>query len=143
MISFRLIAPQGCDTVPVGCAPSGQGQPAPVRRSESDPEVVDTLETTAADNGGLAIQLPGQNKAPKMAQSGKEIVLPDRNPVPDQLQLALYQEALRRAAGMADVLAVEMECGILGDQGGPEALRLLAAVLRIASADMLAPAGHA
>lgn len=56
------------------------------------------------------------------------------NSLPDDLQLALAEQALQRAAatiaGQAECLASEMEDGALADQGGPEALRLLAAVLR-------------
>ncbi len=52
----------------------------------------------------------------------------------DELQIALSTEALRRAvnsvADQAELLASEMEAGVLADRGGPDALRLLAAVLR-------------
>ena len=52
----------------------------------------------------------------------------------DDLQLALAEQALHRAAetiaGQAESLAAEMETGSLTDQGGPAALRLLAAVIR-------------
>ena len=52
----------------------------------------------------------------------------------DEAQLALSGEALRRAvdtlAGQAELLADEIETGGLADRGGPEALRLLAAVVR-------------
>ena len=52
----------------------------------------------------------------------------------DDLQLALAEQALHRAAetiaGQAESLAAEMETGSLTDQGGPDALRLLAAVIR-------------
>ena len=52
----------------------------------------------------------------------------------DDLQLALAEQALQRAAetiaGQAESLATEMEVGSLTDQGGPDALRLLAAVIR-------------
>ena len=56
------------------------------------------------------------------------------NNLPDDLQLALAEQALQRAAAtianQAECLASEMDSGTLTDQGGPEALRLLAAVLR-------------
>lgn len=56
------------------------------------------------------------------------------NSLSDDLQLALAEQALQRAAatiaGRAECLTAEMEAGALADQGGPEALRLLAAVLR-------------
>ena len=52
----------------------------------------------------------------------------------DDLQLALSSAALRRAvdtiADQAELLAGEMEMGVLADRGGPDALRLLAAVVR-------------
>ncbi len=54
--------------------------------------------------------------------------------LPDDLQLDLAGQALLRAAeiiaGQAECLAGEMEAGTLIDQGGPDALRLLAAVVR-------------
>lgn len=56
----------------------------------------------------------------------------------DDLQLALAEQALQRAAetiaGQAEDLAAEMEVGSLTDQGGPDALRLLAAVIRATNA---------
>lgn len=56
----------------------------------------------------------------------------------DDLQLALAEQALQRAAdtiaGQAESLATEMEVGSLTDQGGPDALRLLAAVIRATNA---------
>lgn len=52
----------------------------------------------------------------------------------DDLQLALAQQALMRAtetiAGHAETLAAVMEQGDLMDRGGPDALRLLACVVR-------------
>jgi hypothetical protein len=41
------------------------------------------------------------------------------------------------------MLAAEMECGLVSDEGGVEALRLLAAVVRFADTDRYGPAGHA
>lgn len=65
----------------------------------------------------------------------------------EELQLALAREALRRAAETlaehAELLALEMETGALRDQGGPEALRLFAAVVRATTEDGLGPVGHA
>lgn len=53
----------------------------------------------------------------------------------DTLQLALSQEALRRASAIiaeqAELLAAEMEAGRLEDRGGADALRLLAAIIRL------------
>ena len=74
-------------------------------------------------------------------------MFPDWNHLPDDLQLVLAREALHRAATtiatQAEVLADEMERGSLADLGGPEALRLFAAVVRVGGRDALAPAGHA
>ena len=50
-------------------------------------------------------------------------------------QLMLAQEALLRAgellAAQAECLASEMEGGTLHDRGGPDALRLFAALIRV------------
>jgi hypothetical protein len=71
----------------------------------------------------------------------------DWNQLPEALQIALSREALHRAsttiAVQAEVLADEMECGGLADRGGPDALRLFAAVIRVSGQDELAPIGHA
>ncbi|MDA8252653.1 MAG: hypothetical protein M0Z28_26270 [Rhodospirillales bacterium] len=71
----------------------------------------------------------------------------DWDALPEQLQLALAQEAMRRAAdtiaGQAETLAGEIEDGSLADRGGPDALRLLAAVVRLAARDKLVPCGSA
>jgi len=52
----------------------------------------------------------------------------------DEAQLALSREALQQAAdtmvGQAESLAEEMRQGTLADRGGPEALTLLAAIVR-------------
>jgi hypothetical protein len=65
----------------------------------------------------------------------------------DDLQLTLSREALRRAAETladhAELLAAEMDAGTLLDQGGPEALRLFAAVVRATNKDDFACVGHA
>lgn len=67
--------------------------------------------------------------------------------LPDETQLVLSREALRRAAetlaAHAELLAREMEAGSLLDQGGPEALRLFAAVVRATNAEAFGPIGHA
>ena len=67
--------------------------------------------------------------------------------LPDDMQLTLSREALRRAAETladhAELLATEMEAGTLLDQGGPEALRLFAAVVRATNRDGFATAGTA
>jgi hypothetical protein len=67
--------------------------------------------------------------------------------LPDELQLVLAREALRRAAETlaehAELLAFEMEGGTLQDRGGPDALRLFASVVRATSLDSLGPVGRA
>ena len=76
-------------------------------------------------------------------------MLCDWNLLSEDLQLILSREALRRAvetvASQAEILAAEMEEGGLSDLGGPEALRLLAAVARATGNESLAlrAAGHA
>lgn len=69
------------------------------------------------------------------------------NTLPDDMQLVLSREALRRAAETlaehAELLAEEMESGTLTDRGGPDALRLFAAVVRATNADTFGPVGHA
>ena len=64
----------------------------------------------------------------------------------DDLQLMVSREALRRASDIiaehADELATEIEIGALSDRGGPEALRLLAAIVRL-GADVRTTIGQA
>ncbi len=65
----------------------------------------------------------------------------------EDLQLVLAQQAFVKAietiAGQAETLAEVMEDGELRDRGGPDALRLLAAVVRATGPAHLAVAGHA
>ena len=67
--------------------------------------------------------------------------------MPDDLQLTLAREALRRAADTlaehAEILALEMEAGALHDRGGPDALRLFANVVRATTLETAEAAGHA
>lgn len=69
------------------------------------------------------------------------------NTLTEEAQLVLSREALRRAAETlaehALLLAEEMERGTLSDRGGPDALRLFAAVVRATNEDALGPVGHA
>jgi Mor family transcriptional regulator len=71
----------------------------------------------------------------------------DWSSLPDELQLALSREALRRAAETladhAEILAREMEQGALLDRGGPDALRLFAAVVRATNRDAFGAVGQA
>lgn len=72
---------------------------------------------------------------------------PDWDGLPEAVQLLLAREAMQRAAetiaGQAETLAGEMEEGTLADRGGPEALRLLAAVVRLSARDPKVPCGTA
>ncbi len=74
-------------------------------------------------------------------------MLADWNLLSDDLQLTVAHEALAHAAetlaAQAEVLATEMEAGALADRGGPAALRLFAAVVRVNGQDRLMPVGHA
>ena len=74
-------------------------------------------------------------------------MLADWTKLSTDLQLTLAREALRRAAQtiafQAETLAEEMETGRLSDRGGPDALRLLAAVVRATGNDEFAVVGHA
>lgn len=75
-------------------------------------------------------------------------MLQDWTMLSDESQIVLTQQALLRAsetiAQQAELLAHEMEQGHLRDHGGPEALRLLAAVVRVTGCDhALSPAHHA
>jgi hypothetical protein len=72
-------------------------------------------------------------------------MLRDWHGLSDDMQLVLTQQALLRAAEtiaqQAELLAEEMDSGNLHDRGGPDALRLLAAVVRVSGCDNVA--GHA
>jgi hypothetical protein len=65
----------------------------------------------------------------------------------DEMQIVLAQEAMIRAAAtladQAELLGLEMEAGTLRDRGGPDALRLFAAIVRATNADIMGPVGHA
>ena len=71
----------------------------------------------------------------------------DWNILPEETQLELSRQALQHAVqhivGKAELLAEEMEHGRLHDAGGPDALRLLARVMRATGDDDFAVAGHA
>ncbi|WP_084698685.1 hypothetical protein [Muricoccus aerilatus] len=63
------------------------------------------------------------------------------------VQLALAQGAMQKAAALlaehAELLAAEMDAGALHEEGGPEALRLFAAVVRTINGDGWATVGNA
>lgn len=65
----------------------------------------------------------------------------------DELQATLATQAMREAiesvASQAETLAREMETGSIADRGGPDALRLLAALVRVASQATVPEAGNA
>ncbi|TPG55764.1 hypothetical protein EAH89_14410 [Roseomonas nepalensis] len=65
---------------------------------------------------------------------------------PDARQL-LAQGAMQRAAALlaqhAELLAAEMEAGALLDDGGPEALRLFATLVRATNGDDWVTVGNA
>ena len=71
----------------------------------------------------------------------------DWHALPEPLQLVLAQESMRRAAAtladQAELLAHEMDAGTLVDHGGPDALRLFAAIIRSTNAHALGPVGNA
>lgn len=74
-------------------------------------------------------------------------MLADWNVLSEDLQLFVSHEAMRQAAeivaGQAETLAGEIELGTLSDQGGPDALRLLAAIVRVAGQDGFTGVGRA
>lgn len=69
------------------------------------------------------------------------------NRLPEPHQLALADAALREAvvtlAEQANTLADAIEAGVLRDQGGADALRLLVRLMHATSRETLLPAGHA
>ena len=60
----------------------------------------------------------------------------------DPRDLASLRQAAETLAGQAELLAGEMESGTIADCGGPEALRLLAAVVRLGGWSALRVSGH-
>jgi hypothetical protein len=62
------------------------------------------------------------------------MTIADWNVLSEELQVVLSREALKRATAtvalQAEMLASEMEAGILADRGGPDALRLFATLMR-------------
>ena len=70
----------------------------------------------------------------------------DWHALSNETQLILARAALHRAAetiaGQAELLAEEIDSGVLSDPGGADALRLLAAVVRGAEQDPFAVAGY-
>jgi hypothetical protein len=62
-------------------------------------------------------------------------MLAEWNILSEELQLAVAAEAMRKAAviiaNQAETLAEEMDDGAIPDAGGPDALRLLAQIIRL------------
>ncbi len=71
----------------------------------------------------------------------------DWQKMPDELQTALAQQALRRAAliiaDQAELFAVQFLAGTLQDRGACDALMLFAALLRETTMETLKPMGSA
>ncbi len=67
--------------------------------------------------------------------------------LPEDLQAALAQQALRRAAliiaEQAELFAVQFKAGVLQDRGATDGLKLFAALLRETTVETLAPMGCA
>ena len=67
--------------------------------------------------------------------------------LPDALQAALAQQAMRQAAliiaEQAELFAVQFTAGTLTDRGAADGLRLFAALLRETTIATLAPVGSA
>jgi hypothetical protein len=122
-----------------------RGQPSDGRVEQRGP-AGDNLPLRIARQDAAA---PGQSARhrQKGVADGNAMPPADWNLLPEAMQLALTREALRRAAETlaehAELLAIEMEEGALTDRGGPEALRLFAAVVRATQQDELAPMGRA
>ena len=72
-------------------------------------------------------------------------MLADWDCLSENLQLLLSRMALARAteiiANQAEVLAAEIETGSMADFGGPDALRLLARIVRSSPRDTMEPTG--
>jgi hypothetical protein len=107
----------------------------------------DPLAKTAAESEALSvISSPRPNAIRRAAkQSGPS--QQEWHALPDELQLVLAREAMIRAAAtladQAEMLALEMDAGTLCDRGGPDALRLFAAIIRATNADSMGPVGNA
>jgi hypothetical protein len=115
----------------------------PRGRAELPKKAPTNWNAMSADPGARAAVLP----LPRVAMRKSIRVEPDgrasHDPIaawdalPDAVQVKLAAAAMRRAAttlaSQAETLAQEMESGALSDCGGPEALRLLAVLVRIAN----------
>jgi hypothetical protein len=71
----------------------------------------------------------------------------DWQTMPEKLQAALAQQAMRQAAliiaEQAELFAVQFQAGLLQDRGAHDALTLFAALLRETTLETLAPVGRA
>jgi Mor family transcriptional regulator len=87
------------------------------------------------------------NVPKRLCEWTKTMQTADWKLLPDEVQLVLSREAMRRAADTlaehAEMLAAEMEDGALRDRGGPDALRLFAALVRTTHDEGFGQVGHA
>ena len=67
--------------------------------------------------------------------------------LPDDLQAAVAQQAMRRAslilAEQAELFATQFQNGVLRDHGAPDALRLFASLVRETTVDTFPTIGNA
>jgi hypothetical protein len=93
--------------------------------------LAEPVEREAADLDE-PIHMPPGARRPRRRRERR---VDDWDSLAEPLQLILAAAALRRAAAtlalQAKTLAHEMEAGGLEDRGGPEALRLLAAIMEV------------
>jgi hypothetical protein len=82
-----------------------------------------------------------------MAQALSHTRLTEWQKMPEELQAALAQQALRQAAliiaDQAELFAVQFVAGTLQDRGASDALMLFAALLRETTIETLKPMGSA
>jgi hypothetical protein len=82
-----------------------------------------------------------------MDQAQSHTQLTEWQKMPEDLQTALAQQALRRAAliiaDQAELFAVQFLAGTLQDRGASDALMLFAALLRETTIETLKPMGTA
>ena len=71
----------------------------------------------------------------------------DWQALPDDMQAALAQQAMRRAvlilAEQAELFAMQFQGGVLQDRGAPDALKLFAALVRETTNDTFPTVGNA
>ncbi len=101
---------------------------------ESPQPAVNLSESVFIPDRAKAPAAPSARTALRVTTMRRDALIGDWDLLSDDLQFALSAMAMLRAvdtvARQAELLAGEMEMGILADRGGPDALRLLAAVMR-------------